>query len=191
MRPRFAFTSLTALVLLLVAPTAALGQSPTPGVGGSGASETTAPGPGGAGSTGTPQVGSPVDFVSEGGLHLATITVDEVQPGYDEFSEFFDPDPDRDYVAVTYTFAGGDELIEVSTYNLTLETGGGFLWHAGFVGRPEDVEVLDLESSFNLSPGESETGIIVFDVPRDAELVRLWWQPELDRLVELANLRES
>jgi hypothetical protein len=161
-------------LVVLVAP--ALAQSPS-----------VEPGP----ASGPPQVGVPVVVASQEGATLVTITVDEVDSGYDEFSEFFDPDPDSDYIGVVYTFAGGDELIEVSTYNLTLETAGGFLWHSGFVGRPEDVEVLDLESSFNLSPDESETGIVIFAVPAGAELVRLWWQPELDRLVELADLRES
>jgi hypothetical protein len=175
------------LVLTLAAP--ALAQSPTVDAGESppAAPEGTTP----PVSTGSPQIGDTVQYLSEGGVNLGSVTVDEVNPEFDEFSEFFDPNPDADYIGVIYTFEGGDESLEVNTFNLSLETGGGFLWSTAFVSRPDDVEVRDLESSFNLDPGDTETGLVVFEVPAGSELVRLWWQPDSGRLLELADLRGS
>jgi hypothetical protein len=64
-------------------------------------------------------------------------------------------------------------------------------WSTAFVSRPDEVEVPDLESQFNLNAGETETGLVVFEVPTGSVLVRLWWQPDTGRLLELADLRES
>jgi hypothetical protein len=186
MRQKLAFLGVLGLVLSLAGPAAA--QSPSPEAGGSGPPAGGSPG---APATGSPRVGDTVEYASQGGITLATVTVDEVNPEYDEFSEFFDPNPDADYIGVIYTFNGGEETTEVNTFNLSLETGGGYLWSTAFVSRPDEVEVPDLESQFNLNPGETETGLVVFEVPAGSELVRLWWQPDTGRLLELADLRES
>jgi hypothetical protein len=193
MRHVLALIGAVLLVVSLVG--AAVAQSPSPQAGASEPAAGESPGAAGespgAPSGDSPRVGEPVEYVSQGGVTLATVTVEEVNLEYDEFSEFFDPNPDADYIGVVYTFEGGEETTEVNTFNLSLETRGGFLWGTAFVSRPDEVEVPDLESSFNLNAGENENGLVVFEVSAGSELVRLWWQPDTGRLLELADLRES
>ena len=121
-----------------------------------------------ASGTGSPRVGDTVAYDSQEGRPLGTVSVDSVEPGFDEFSEFFDPDPDSQYVAVEFTFSNpGDEDLEVNTFRLSPESPGGFLWSTGYVGLPDDTEIEELESEFELDPGETETGVVFFQVPRD------------------------
>lgn len=148
---------------------------------------------GGAPTSGTtsPRVGDTVAYVSQEGRALGSVSVGSVEAGFDEFSEYFDPDADSQYVAVEFTFSNpGDDDLEVNIYRLSLETPGGFLWGTGYVGLPDDTAIEELESEFELDPGETETGIVFFQVPRDEELVRLWWTPDTGRLLELADLRD-
>lgn len=179
---------------LVAAPVAAQDASPSGGPDASpsaapvlppGASEPPITGPAG------PRIGDTVGYMSEAGRPLGAVVVDAVDPAFDEFSEFFSADPDSAYVAVQYTFSNpGDRNLEVSTFRLSLETAGGFLWGSAYMSRPDDVDVPDLESQFNLDPGETETGLVFFQVPLDSELVRLWWTPDSGRLLELADLRD-
>jgi hypothetical protein len=174
---------LAAIVALgmLAVPVMAQDASPSEGPAGS---------PPAAG-TGSPRIGDTVIYDSLEGQPLGSVTVRSVQPGFDEFSEFFTPEEGFDYVAVDLAFVNtGEEDLEVSTFRLSLETPGGFLWGTGYVGLPEDTDIEELESSFEMDEGEDEDGVVFFLVPRDTELLRIWWTPDTGRLLELADLRD-
>ena len=169
---------LGAMLLMSVSAIGALAQDATPAAGID------------AGNTGDPAVGDTVTYIDESGNPVATISVDNVERGWQDFDEFYEPDAGMDYVALTLTVNSevGRGTLEVSDYDFSLQDSDGFLWGTAFVNAADGVEITPLDDNLNLGAGESETFLVVFEVLEGQQLTHVFWQPDSGRLLTLAML---
>lgn len=177
--PRFrALVSL--LLLLLGGPAAALAQDATP----EGAADEEA-----STAAGDPLVGTGVPYLDAGGDEVGVVTVVEVTDPWEEFSECFDVDEGSRYVAVEVSIEATSEQIEANAFDFGLPTADGFFSSNAYVSR--DVtsgDARDLDS-ITVDVDDVVSGLIFYQVPEEAELARLLWQPESGRLLLVADLR--
>jgi hypothetical protein len=170
-----------AITLALAIPASfAAAQTATP------AAETS---PGG----GSPRIGDTVSYISESGSEIATITVlREVRP-WEEFDDFYDPESGTEYVAyeieVTHLGQRGD--LVVKTYDLRLQDADGFFLSEAWVDANEDAELAPSEDDVVVGSGDTETVVVVFQVIEGIELSHLYWLPDYDRLITLADLSQE
>ena len=168
------------LVLTLLAGSAAASaQDATPAAGGEGYN-----------ALGDPLVGTEVQYLDDDGDEIAVVTVLDVSDPFDDFSQFFTPEEDARYVAVEVEVRSTGDEVEVTPYGFRLQTADGFAYTPGFVSRPEGREDPPELESIEVEEGDETSGIIFYAVPEDAELVRILWQPESERLLVLADLRD-
>lgn len=143
-----------------------------------------------AGGTVDPAVGDTATYVDVSGNPVATITVDDVVRNWDQYGEFYEPDPGVEYVAFTITVTSQVTrgAVEVSDYDFSMQDSAGFLWSTAFVDAAEGVEVTPLEDDLALANGETATFLVVFEVLQDQPLAHLFWQPDTGRLITVASL---
>jgi hypothetical protein len=116
------------------------------------------------------------------------IVVSELEDPFDDLAEGYEPAEDARYVLMTVSFeATGDAPFDADPYDLILRDGEGFLWATASVPRAEESPP-DLQSQ-TMAPGNRISGVVGFQIPEDAELAELFWQPESGRLVLLTDFQ--
>lgn len=137
-----------------------------------------------------PAVGDVATYVDVSGNPIAEVTIDEVVRDWQDYDEFYEPDPGIEYVAFTLTVNSviNRGAVEVSDFDFSLQDSGGFLLSSSFVDVAPGVQPTVLEDDINLASGESATFLVVFEVLQDQELAHLFWQPDSGRLITLASL---
>lgn len=143
-----------------------------------------------AGNVADPAVGDTVTYIDESGNPMASITIDNVERGWQDFGEYDEPEAGQEYVAMTVTVNSevGRGSLEVSDFDFSLQDSDGFLWGTAYVDVAEGVEVAPLEDDLNLASGESATFLVVFQVLEGQQLTHVFWQPDSGRLLTLASL---
>ena len=139
-----------------------------------------------------PLIGDEVTFVGENGDDFGVFTVEDMIVPFEDFGEFFDPEPDSTYVAIEVTIENvdpDDDEFEFSDFYLGLQDDQGFYWSPTFVSLDDDSDLEELESG-DIEPGDSITGYLFYAVPEDNEPVRLFYGPS-GRLLLLADLRDA
>ena len=137
--------------------------------------------------TGDPAVGDRVPYVDENGEEIGFVTVESVTDDFDDFDEFFTPEEDARYLAVELSFESTGDEFEANPFDFGVQTVDGFFYSTGFVSREDNENPPELEST-TVEEGESTSGVIFFVVPAEAELTRLFWQPDTGRLLVVADL---
>jgi hypothetical protein len=136
-----------------------------------------------------PALGEEVPYASvevEGAEGI--VTVADAEDPFEDFAEGYEPAEDARFVLLTVAFEStGDQPFDADPYDLLLRDSDGFLWAWSSVPRADDT-VPELQSQ-TLSAGNRVSGVVGFQVPEDAELAQLFWQPESGRLVLLADFR--
>lgn len=143
-----------------------------------------------AGNAGDPAIGDTVTYIDESGNPMATVTIENVERGWQDFGEYDEPDAGQEYVAMTVTVTSevGRGSLEVSDYDFSLQDSDGFLWGTAYVEAADGVEVTPLEEDLNLASGDSATFLVVFQVLEGQQLTHAFWQPDSGRLLTLASL---
>jgi hypothetical protein len=112
---------------------------------------------------------------------------------FEDYDESFAPDRGNRFVAVHITIENtGSKTLEYNSFDFLAQDDQGFLFGDAFIVRDDQVEQKDpaLESG-EIDAGDSVTGFLAFQVPNDANLVRLYFAPESGRLITLADVREQ
>ena len=132
-------------------------------------------------------VGTEVSYVdAEGGEAL--VTVSEVVDPFADYDPNSPPEEGTRYALLTVAFENaGQRPFDADPFHLLLRDTDGFLWAPTSVPRPADIVVPDLQSQ-TMAPGNRISGVVGFQVPLDAELADVFYQPESGRLVLLAGL---
>ncbi len=165
---------------LLAGSAAASAQNATPTVGSQGYN-----------AVGHPLVGTEVQYLDDDGDEIAVGTVLDGSDPFDDFSQFFTPEEDARHVAVEVEVRSTGDEVEVTPYDFRLHTADGFAYTPGFVNRPEGREDPPELESIEVEEGDETSGVIFYAVPEDAELTRILGQPESERLLVLADLRDQ
>jgi hypothetical protein len=91
------------------------------------------------------------------------------------------------YVALTVAFDNvGTQPFDADPYDVVLRDANGFVYGLSSVYRVEPV-VPDLQSQ-TMAPGNRISGFIGFEVPADAVIEEVAYQPQSDRRVVIADL---
>jgi hypothetical protein len=91
-------------------------------------------------------------------------------------------------VLVTLSFENtGSAPLEVRTGTILLQDDNGYLMTYGSVPRSPDIVVPELQGQ-QLAPGSRISGVVGFQVPIEAEIANIVFQPEGGRLIVLAGV---
>jgi len=145
----------------------------------------------GANAAGDPLVGSAVPYLNEDGEELGTVTILEVTDPWEDFSEGFEPDDEIRTIGVEVSVTATSEPIEANAFDFGLQTIDGFFYGDTSISRDvSSGDTPDLET-ISVDPGDEVSGLLFYEVPAEAELARLLWQPDSGRLLVVADFRAS
>lgn len=130
-------------------------------------------------------------YVDAEGVERATITVLAVEDPFEDVAEGYEPAADARYVLLTVAYENvGPGPFETRPDQITVQDTDGFIWSSATVERGDDVTIPPLRS-VEMAPGDRVSGVIGFQVPAEAELARVLFQPESSRLLVLADVQTS
>jgi hypothetical protein len=137
-----------------------------------------------------PAVGDTVSYISESGSEIARLTVTEVVLNWTEFSEYYVPSPGYQYVAIVVDITGygsrGTTIVRADDFRL--QDVDGFFYTRSWADAAENATLIPAESEIGVVPGDTESLVLVYEVLTGVELSHLFWQPDYERLLTLANL---
>jgi hypothetical protein len=118
-------------------------------------------------------------YFSERGDPVASLTVTDIERGWQDYGEYYEPDPGVEYVAVTF------EISVVSRGNLVAEPfdfslidGIGRNNSRSYVSPDEASGVEIFEDDAAVASGETAEMTIVFEVYEETQLGYFMWQPD-------------
>jgi len=131
-----------------------------------------------------------VEVLDERGNPSLAITVDETIAEWEDFSEYSTPDRGFHYVALVVTIENiGEDTVEVTDFDFFIRDEQGFIYGTTFASIDEESEsaaIGEFETT-EVAAGDSYTGIMVFGVPNEAEIVDAFYAPS-GRLITVATL---
>lgn len=174
-------TALMALLMLIGSTaTAAVAQEATP------EGEASAPGEPTAFAEG---FGAPATYFSDRGDAVTTITVTDLERGWQDYGEFYEPDPGIEYVAVTFEVENlSRNNIIVETYDFSMLDALGRNNSASYVSPDEDSGVEIFEEDAAVASGETVELTIVFEMYEETEVGYFLWQPD-SGIIVMVDLR--
>lgn len=137
-----------------------------------------------------PEPGDTISFVSESGSEVARLRATEVILDWDEHSEYYVPHPGSQYVAiiVEVTNFGSRGSLIVRADDFRLQDVDGFFYSRSWADAAEGSELIPSESEIGVAPGETEELVLIYEVVTGVELGHLFWQPEYERLLTVADM---
>lgn len=138
-----------------------------------------------------PSLGAAVPYIGPEGDELATVTITDLVDPFSDYDPNSSPERGNHYVLLNLTIDNtGQRPLQVDPGAVVLQDTDGFLYSSGFVSRAGDAEDTSLQFQ-ELPAGASVKGDLAFTVFNNVELVRVLFRPESDRLIVLADLRQS
>jgi len=137
-----------------------------------------------------PEVGDTVSFVAESGSEVARLRATEVILNWDEYSEYYVPQPGWQYVAVVVeiTNYGSRGSLIIRADDFRLQDVDGFFYSRSWADGAEGSQLIPSESEIGVGSGETEELVLVYEVLTGVELGHLFWQPEYERLLTIADM---
>jgi hypothetical protein len=121
---------------------------------------------------------APAIYFSDRGDTVATMTVVEVERGWQDYSDYAVPETGKEYVLVTVEVEmmsrGG---LVLSPYAFQLFDGYGYMNATAWGEAAEDADVELFLSDVTVASGETAEVVVVFQVYEGAPLGYLLWQP--------------
>lgn len=167
---------------------AALALSAVPGAPAAIAQDQAPDGP--VANTTNPKIGDTVSYLSESGSEVARLRATEVILNWEEYSEYFVPTPGSQYVAiiVEVTNYGSRGSLVVRADDFRLQDVDGFFYTRSWADAAEGSQLLPSESEVGVATGATEQLVLIYEVLTGVELGHLFWQPEYERLLTVADL---
>ncbi len=137
-----------------------------------------------------PELGDTISFVSESGSEVARLRATEVILNWEEFSEYYVPHPGSQYVAimVEVTNLGSRGSLIVRADDFRLQDVDGFFYSRSWADAAEGSELIPSESEVGVASGETAELVLIYEVLTGVELGHLFWQPEYERLLTVADM---
>ncbi|MBA3379013.1 MAG: hypothetical protein H0T93_09025 [Chloroflexia bacterium] len=137
-----------------------------------------------------PVPGDTISFVSESGSEIARLRATEVILNWDEYSEYYVPHAGSQYVAimVDVTNFGSRGSLIVRADDFRLQDVDGFFYSRSWADAAEGSDLIPSESEIGVASGETEELVLIYEVLTGVELGHLFWQPEYERLLTVADM---
>jgi hypothetical protein len=143
-----------------------------------------------ASSAANPQIGDEVRYITESGSEVARLRVAEVVFPWEEYGEYYEPDPGTVYIAfvIEITNLGSRGNLIVRADDFRLQDVDGFFYSRAYADAADDAELVPTESEVAIGPDETEEVVAIYGVLDGVEMSHLFWQPDYERLLTVANL---
>jgi hypothetical protein len=118
-------------------------------------------------------------YFSERGDPVASLKVVDIERGWQDYGEYYEPDPGVEYIAVTFevsVVSRGNLVVE--PYDFSLIDGIGRNNSRSYVSPAEDSGVELLEDDVAVASGETAEMTVVFEVYEETQLGYFMWQPD-------------
>jgi hypothetical protein len=140
-----------------------------------------------------PVIGDPVRYISESGSEIGSLKVVEMVRPWDEFGEYYAPDSGTEYVAfvieVTHLGSRGDLIVRADDFRL--QDVDGFLYSRAWVDSGSGATYVPSDPEIGIAPGDTAEIVVVYQVLSGVDLSAIFWQPDYQRLITLADLIEE
>jgi len=134
------------------------------------------------------EVDTDVPIVDAEGIEHGTVTVRQIMDPFTENDPNAPPAANTRYVGLIVTYqAALDQSLDAQPYQIQLQDTDGATYTSGYVARPADVQVPDLQS-VTMAPDNRISGFIGFIVPSEAVIDRVILAPTWDRMLDIADL---
>lgn len=137
-----------------------------------------------------PAIGDTVTYYGQNGDPVGTIVVTGITRNWEDYGEYEEPDPGVEYVSFTIevesTTARG--AIDVDPYDFRLQSPNGFIYGNAYAQGAEGVEPEILTESVSLAGGETLETQVVFEVFEGEDLAHLFWAPDSEVFLTVAQL---
>jgi len=142
--------------------------------------------------TSNPVLGDVVSYITESGSEVAHLSASAIELEWAGFSEYYPPAEGSQYVAITVevTNLGSRGNLIIRADDFRLQDVDGFFYSRSWADASETADLIPAESEVAVAPGATEQVVLVYEVLTGVELSHLFWQPEYERLVTIANLEE-
>jgi len=122
---------------------------------------------------------SPATYFAGNGSEVATITVTDVERGWQDYAEFYEPDPGVEYVAITFQVESvSSSNLVVESYDFSLLDAKGVNNSRSYVEAAEDAPVQLMDDDVAVASGEAVEMTVVFELFEGTELGYFMWQPD-------------
>ena len=137
-----------------------------------------------------PALGDIVSFITESGSEVAHLSASAIELEWDGFSEYYPPTEGSQYVAITVevTNLGSRGNLIIRADDFRLQDVDGFFYSRSWAEASETAELIPAESEVAVAPGATEAIVLIYEVLTGVELSHIFWQPEYERLLTIANL---
>lgn len=180
---RRVFAGLMALLMMIGSTmTAAMAQDATPEDGTAAADEPTAFSEG---------YDAPATYFSDRGDPVTTITVIDVERGWQEYGEYYAPDPGIEYVAVSFeveNLSRGNIIVEPFDFSMLDSLGRNN--SRSYVSVDEDSGVTIFDENVAIASGETVELTIIYELYEGTELGYFMWQPD-SGIIVMVDLRDA
>lgn len=142
------------------------------------------------GSTANPAIGDEVRYITESGSEVARLLVSDVAIPWEEYGEYYEPDPGTVYIAfvVEITNLGSRGNLIVRGDDFRVQDVDGFFYSRAYADADSEAEIVPTDREVAVGPDETGEVVIVYQVLDGVQLSHLFWQPDYDRLITVANL---
>lgn len=179
---RKVLTALLALMMLIGSgASVALAQDATPEASTAGSGEPTAFAVG---------YDAPATYFSDRGDAVTSITVLDVERGWQDYGQYYDPDPGIEYIAVTFeveNLSRGNIIVE--PYDFSMLDSFGRNNSRSYVSVDEGSGVQIFEDDTAIASGESVELTIIFEMYEQTEISMFMWQPD-SGIIVMVDLRD-
>lgn len=136
-----------------------------------------------------PAIGDTLTWTDENGDAMATITVTNVERGWEDYDEYSEPERGTEYVAFTIEVESLIErgAIDVEGYDFSLQTATGYYYGTSYASA-EKADPPLLEDTVSLANGDSEEFTLVYNVYEEDGLAHLFWAPDSGYFLTIASL---
>ena len=129
----------------------------------------------------------PVPYLDAEGTQLGAITIRDFADPYTDFDATRPPAEGMRYALLTVTFEAAEtQAFPTDPNQIQLQDAGGFLYFPAFVPRRADSPLPDLQGQ-TLAPFDRVSGVIGYNLPLDAEVVRILYRGDGSRLMAIAE----
>jgi len=121
---------------------------------------------------------SPATYFAANGSEIAMLTVTDVERGWQDYAEFYEPQPGVEYVAITFEIESVSRgNVPVQSYAFTLIDAFGFGVASTYVEPDPEANVALLLEDTAVTSQETGAFTLVFSIFQDTDLGYLLWQP--------------
>lgn len=127
---------------------------------------------------------APATFFSDRGDPIATVSVVDVERGWEDYGEYYEPERGSEYVAVTFevTVVDSGNLV-AEAYDFSLIDSFGRNNSRAYADVAEGSDLTLFEDDAAIASGETTELVLVFQVFEDADLGFFVWQADSGVLV--------